>query len=159
MYHQMTLNYPNLYLVGMTMYERMHIFAKLFTVFVFAMMFLYIIAKVKHLSNKSILVLAAWSVWTSCMFLPSMHQRYDYMVAVLLVVCVPLLIADNTWMSIVSAVLFYIGNILTYSHSLYGDDYDNYFVICCNGIAYGLFCYMLYKCLKKDAKEIATRNE
>ena len=151
-YHNMTLNYPNLYMIAMTDYEKCHLYAKLFTVFVFAMAFWYICSKIHSLTNKGIITVGVWSVWTCCMFLPAMHQRYDYLVAVLLVICVPLIEKDNLLIAIISAVLFYIGNIITYSYSLFGDDYNAIFVMCCNILAYSLFCYVLWNCLKKEEK-------
>ncbi len=84
------------------------------------------------------------------MFLPSMHQRYDYLVAVLMVICVPLVIKEKTWYVVISAVLFYIGNIITYSYSLFGQDYNYPFVFCCNAIAYILFSYILWCCTTEE---------
>lgn len=149
-YHQMTLNYPNLYMIAMTDYEKCHIYAKLLTVFVLALAFWFICSKIKSMSSKSIIVLAVWSVWTCCMFLPAMHQRYDYLVAVLLMICVPLLIDEKPIVMMISTVLFYIGNVITYSYSLFGDDYNYIFVMCCNMIAYALLCYILWNRLSKE---------
>lgn len=150
-YHQMTLNYPNWYMIGMTDYEKCHIFAKLFTVFIFAMAFWYICSILKSISAKTIMILATWSIWTCCMFLPSMHQRYDYLVAILMVVCVPLIIKEKLWYTVISAILFYVGNIITYSYSLFGEDYNYSFAFCCNAIAYILFCYILwYRTTKEE---------
>ena len=84
------------------------------------------------------------------MILPAMHQRYDYLVAVFLVICVPALFNDMPLVSITSAALFYIGNTITYSYSLFGDDYNPIFVMCCNMIAYALFCYILWKQISKE---------
>lgn len=149
-HHQMTLNYPNLYMIAMTDYESCHIYAKLFTVFVFAMMFWYICSRFNSLCERNIIVLSVWSVWTCCMFLPAMHQRYDFMVAMLMVVCFPLVYKVKPMVAITSAVLFYFGNIITYSYSLFGDDYNSIFVMCCNITAYVLFNYVLLKCLSME---------
>ena len=150
-HHAMTLNYPNLYMIAMTNYEHCHIYAKLLTVFVFAIVFWYLCWKRHELSDRNIIVLSVWSVWTCCMFLPAMHQRYDYMVAMLFAVCIPVLeIVRTKRLAIISAVLFYIGNIITYSYSLFGDDYNSIFVMCCNVIAYALFCTVLWNCITKE---------
>jgi len=149
-HHKMTLNYPNIYMIAMTDYEKLHIYTKLFTMFVFAMAFWYICSKLKNISGKTMLVLAMWIVWTCCMFLPAMHQRYDYLVAILLSICVPLVFREKAVLSSVGAALFYLGNIITYSYSLFGDDYNFIFVMCCNVIAYAMFSYILWYCLTKE---------
>lgn len=149
-YHQMTLNYPNLYMIAMTDYETCHIYAKLFTVFALALAFWYICSKKKALSNKSIVVLAVWCVWTCCMFLPAMHQRYDYLVAVLLIISIPILLYEKPLLAISSALLFYVGNVITYSYSLFGDDYNPIFAMCCNMSAYALFCYVVFNRLSRE---------
>lgn len=152
-YHQMTLNYPNLYMIAITDYEKCHIYAVLFTVVVFAVALWYICTNMKALSDKLIMLLAVWGVWTCCMFLPSMHQRYDYLVAVLMVICLPLIGKEKLLVGIVSAVLFYIGNVITYSYSLFGDDYNSIFVMCCNVTAYALFSYIFWNRITQEAKD------
>lgn len=159
-HHAMTLNYPNLYMIAMTDYESCHIYAKLLTVFVFAIVFWYLCKKRHELCDRSIIVLSVWCVWTCCMFLPAMHQRYDYMVAMFFAVCLPILKdLKERWIAIISAILFYIGNIITYCYSLFGDDYNPIFVMCCNMIAYALFSYILWICVTKEdsnGKEITA---
>ena len=153
-YHEMTLNYPNLYLIAMTDYEKCHIYAKILTVFVLALAFAYICCRIIKISDENIIFLAAWSVWTCCMFLPAMHQRYDYLVAVLMIICLPLAIREKYFQIIISAFLFYLSNIITYSYSLFGDDYDSIFVMSCNVIAYIIFLDIIWKSFKKEEKRI-----
>ena len=143
-YHVMTMYYPNMYMVALSDYEKFHIYAKLLTICVLALTLWYICSKVRTLSQKGIMGLSVWSVWTCCMFLPSMHQRYDYLVAVLLIVCVAVFYNEKPWAIIASAILFYLGNLITYSISLYGADYSPVFVMCCNMAAYALFGYVFW---------------
>jgi ABC-type arginine/histidine transport system permease subunit len=79
-----------------------------------------------------------------------MHQRYDYMVVILLVICVPLVKKEKSVMAIISMILFNAGNILTYSRSLFGDDYNPLFTFCCNAAAYFLFNYILWKSISEE---------
>lgn len=158
-YNQMTLNYPNLYLITMMNYETLHIYALAFTVIILALTFFYIVGYMKSLSSKNVFFLAAWIVWTCCMFLPKMHQRYDYMVAILFTICIPLLKKERFVIGVVSMILFEIGNIITYSYSLFGNDYNFIFVLCCNAIAYGLFSYLLCRCLAEEKNsQLEMRN-
>lgn len=57
--------------------------AMLITIMVFVLMALWCHSKKKGIQTISIVYLAIWSVWTCNMFLPSMHERYDYLAAML----------------------------------------------------------------------------
>lgn len=153
-YHQMTLNYPNLYMIALSEYEKCHIYALLLTVGVFALVFMYICNNLKKVTNRTMMPLALWVIWTCCMFLPSMHQRYDYMVAVLLIVCLPLVCRETVWQAVISMILFFAGNMQTYSHSLFVEsDYNVLCVVFCNVVAYVIYCYILWLMVSKDVRE------
>ena len=60
----------------------------IFTLFIFAMIFCFIIYKKKKLSNLNIVTLSLLSVLISTYFLPGMHDRYVYLAVVLSVIYV-----------------------------------------------------------------------
>lgn len=151
-YREMTLNYPNFYMITMTDYEECHTYAIILTIAIFAIAFLLINSYYGALNHQDIVTVATWSIWTCCMFLPAMHQRYDYMVAILLVICLPLIRQDRRILAVISMLLFYLGNTITYCYSLFGDDYNNIFVMCCNVLGYFVFTFLLWNILSHNAK-------
>ena len=89
---QIQMNYPNLYAF---MCDRMNIdnyyllkgFAVLLTLTVLAAgMFLILRKRVDLSDNKKLLMTAIWSVFTCLMFLSSMHERYAYLLDILLLI-------------------------------------------------------------------------
>lgn len=71
--------------------------------------------KLKLENALSYVSTATWFVWTCLLFLPAMHERYTYLLDILLVVLVFL---DNKYLkyAVVSVML----NIMTYCHFLFG---------------------------------------
>ncbi|WP_130836661.1 hypothetical protein [Lachnoclostridium sp. Marseille-P6806] len=83
-YQLMTLNAPNIWSFGMTDYPSLKSFALVLTAAVFACMLIFIAGHAERLWGEHCLLLAGWSVMTCFMFLPAMHERYDYAAIVLL---------------------------------------------------------------------------
>ena len=98
-YKQMTLNAANIYQLGLNDYDVLHIPAILFTIAIF----LFGICRIYNnlvLTEKKIIGIAAWSVTTCYMFLPAMHERYDYL-AILLVFIYYEISSKRKWIPIV----------------------------------------------------------
>ncbi len=61
------------------------------------------------------LYLASWVVWTAFMFLPAMHERYDYAAIIL--------ISAFTWMrrkQIYVSLVLIVSSVVTYSNAILG---------------------------------------
>ena len=55
------------------------------TIFIFAIVLIYLV-KNNYDFRKNFVQLLTWCIWTCEIFLPSMHERYDFMVGILLLV-------------------------------------------------------------------------
>ena len=115
-YDGMTINAPNIYQFGLYDYPALSKVAIYATVAILIVAALYICKKEIHLNSGKILYMAGWVIWTCYMFLPAMHERYDY--AVILLISVIVLIEDTTMLWV--AVVINLCAVITYSNSLFG---------------------------------------
>lgn len=84
-YHSMSMNMPNIWMLLRVDYEHYKIPAILLTMCILAAgLFAIWFLKIRLLDKQPFMDLAIWSVWTAVMFLPAMHERYAYMLDVLL---------------------------------------------------------------------------
>lgn len=84
-YHSMSLNMPNIWMLLQADYEHYKMLAILLTMCVLAAGLLAVwILRIRLLEAQPFMDFAIWSVWTVVMFLPAMHERYAYMLDVLL---------------------------------------------------------------------------
>lgn len=97
----MWLNFPSFWILVGDNYEMLKKPAILITVSVLGMALAYAMYKGKRLEQPlAFLQMAAWTAWTCILFLPAMHERYSYMVDILLI----LLIFVNSRYWIITAV-------------------------------------------------------
>ncbi len=82
-YGAMTINTPNIYNIGFTEYMYHHV-AMALTIMIFAFLVLMIYLKKPKFDHALLFYLAGWSAMTCFEFLPSMHERYDYLAIMLL---------------------------------------------------------------------------
>lgn len=88
-YKKLTLNMANIYsFFHSGENDMIRTAGIIFTLFIFAMIFCFIIYKKKKLSNLNIVTLSLLSVLISTYFLPGMHDRYVYLAVVLSVIYV-----------------------------------------------------------------------
>ena len=115
-YDGMTINIPNIYNFGLYDYPALSKPAIMVTsaVLIFAAVYLYRYRK--NINDEKILYLAGWLVWTCCMFLPAMHERYDYGAILLISVYMICYNRKMLW----SAIVMNICAVVTYSNSLFG---------------------------------------
>jgi hypothetical protein len=78
-------NSSSIYLIGMNNYEIMSFPALMLTVAVFIAAACFIHWKSEQLKSISLLYLAGWSALTCYIFLPQMHERYDYLALIILI--------------------------------------------------------------------------
>ena len=84
-YHYMSLNAPNIWSIYQVSYEKMKIPALLGVFAVLGLVLLFdIFKKIRLDSPEVFMAVATWSAWTCVMFLPSMHERYFYIVDILI---------------------------------------------------------------------------
>lgn len=78
--------FPNIYALGLdNYYDELAIPAILITIVVLGLIILLVIRNKQLFDGKMLISTAIWMAWTCCMFLPGMHERYDYLILVLMV--------------------------------------------------------------------------
>ena len=71
--------YPNLYNFGMDDYlTRLALPAVLITFAILLLSIVLVMSRASSVTNTQLWYVLAWQLWTCTMFLPSMHDRYDY---------------------------------------------------------------------------------
>lgn len=110
-YDGMSINAPNIYALGLNDYPALHKVAILITVALFIGATCWLYNNKIGINKKQLAYVAAWVLYSCYMFLPAMHERYDY--AAIVMVTVVLLIARSKaiWISIVMVFC----SIVTYS--------------------------------------------
>ncbi|MDO4284167.1 MAG: hypothetical protein Q4C60_02425 [Eubacteriales bacterium] len=135
-FHRMTFNYPNVYQFALTDYATYSRPAILFTFAVMVCAAYYLFRHKRNIGGREILGLAVWFQWTCVMFLPAMHDRYDYPVMVLLTVYLFLFERKKIWMAFGMNLMA----IEVYCNYLY-DFTPLPFVVLA---AFNLVCYLLF---------------
>ena len=114
-YPQMWLNFPSFWVFAGNHYEALSKPAILLTVFILGCGLFYVLYRKVDLSGtQPFLEAAVWSVWTCLVFLPAMHERYGYLLEILLLV---LVFTDRKYLFCIS--IAEITGILTYGHFLF----------------------------------------
>lgn len=90
-YKNLTLAYPNLPALvnvnfGMANFDMLKHFFMLLAVGVLAIGYMYAMSTINNLDGDTIMLVSIWTVWTCVMFLPAMHERYGYLLEVMLIV-------------------------------------------------------------------------
>lgn len=119
----------------------------LFIIVLLGMMLLYLLHKKTSLhQTKFYYAVAAWTLWTCVIFLPEMHERYAYLVDVLLILAV----VDNMRYLIAVLPALFTG-IITYSYYLFHVDYDLVGLSVVYIVAYSIYTFLL-------VREISVEN-
>ena len=86
-YHYVYLNYPSFWAMIGDNYDYLKPMAIIITLVMLFVGLVYIVRKKVNLKSiDNFLSVACWSVWTCVLFLPSMHERYAYLVEILIVI-------------------------------------------------------------------------
>lgn len=125
-YPVMSMNSASFWLMFFPNWYSMCVCAIVVTVLVLGIFLYLFLGKGERLKEdfESFLVLSIWSAWTCVLFLPGMHERYTYLVDVLLVVLT--LYHTKYWWY---AMTFVVISGLTYTSSLAGVDLKTELVI------------------------------
>ena len=100
-YNEMTWLSLSPYQLGFESYEIFAIPAILFTATVFALGLLYCYKHRENIDKEFMLMLAAWSASTCYVFLPAMHERYDYVALILITAFVVAFDVKKIWIPLV----------------------------------------------------------
>lgn len=86
-YQYMSTNAPNIWSKFVAPYETLKIPAVLITFILLGIVLLMVVLKkINAESSASFAGVAAWSAWTCVMFLPAMHERYFFIVDILMLI-------------------------------------------------------------------------
>lgn len=115
-YREMWMNAVSFWQLAGNSYTYLGGYATLFAMMILGIM-LYCILKgfVKIDTTKQILQLVCWCLWTCTLFLPAMHERYNYPTEIFL-----LLLTVLDWKYIRFALPVYCCSLITYSVFLFG---------------------------------------
>ena len=149
-YHYVYLNYPSFWAMIGDNYDYLKFVAIIVTLIILFVGLLYVIRKKVDLkSSDNFLSLACWSVWTCVLFLPSMHERYAYLVEVLIVIWffVEFWSKDrkNLGMVCVVACVLQLITCMQYGRYLFNNSYMNFgLTLMLHTSTYIFFSYKLF---------------
>lgn len=166
-YPFMYLNYPSFWAMFGDNYEGMYKYMKALSVMLTMSVLLLgvvsvVLKKVNFKSSENFLSFAIWVVWTCVMFLPSMHERYAYVVEVLIIVLffAKFWSGDKKGMStiFIVAVALQLVSCVTYGYFLFKNNYITFqYAVFVNVITYIMFTYKLL--IRKFREEIPSEEE
>lgn len=133
-YKEMFMNYPSFWTLIGSDYDTLSRIAILTTVVVLGIGLLLIMRCDKKMDDRDILRLCAFSVWSCLLFLPAMHERYGYMLDVLLLI---LAFLDLRWA--VFSFLMVLTSCSTYGVFLFGNQSNLPLLTCISLILYAAF--------------------
>lgn len=119
-YRSMWLNFPSIWVLVGDNYDAFHAIAIYTTIAVLGMGLLWCVNhKIMLNTASNFMKVLIWSVWTSLLFLPAMHERYAYIFDILLVIYA---FSDKSvWKYTAAAVLC---SLATYGNYLCGNGID-----------------------------------
>ena len=151
-YKEIYMNCPNLYAFicnydNTQHYELFKNFSILFTLVVLGLALTLLIYKKVDLSDKqNFLITSMWTVFTCIMFLSSMHERYTYLLDILLIVYV-IVTAKRFWLPIACNMISLRG----YTHYLFGIKAFDFKTIAI--IYISIYAYVTYVFIKETVLE------
>lgn len=141
-YKNMMMNFPNIWgIFGNNNYEYLKSFGIMFVVFLLGMgLVLVLHYDIDIMSNRFFLPVACWTVWSTVMFLPGMHERYAYLLEILLVI---LTVGQRKYATVTIVALFVSLN--AYSFYLFGNEYSMPLIGSVYFADYIIFTFMIFK--------------
>lgn len=107
-YSDMTMNFPNFAAVLPNESNIYGIITNMFCVFALFLTAYYIQKNRVELNHKNLLIISAWTGFTCVMFLSSMHERYGFMVLILITLYYLLYDRGKLWAAVILNVMFMI---------------------------------------------------
>lgn len=103
-YAQMHMNFPSFWMILGGSYQELKQYAMIFTLTLCGLTLLLVLSgRFKPNSKEKAVALAAHLVWTCLLFLPAMHDRYGYLLDILLVI---LAFANRQYLKYAAVALF-----------------------------------------------------
>ncbi len=141
----MTINTPGFYLLGLNDYYGLYRAAILTTIAIFVIIAYYSFMQKDKLDLKRVFQLTGLCIWTCYMFLPAMHERYDYTAIIFVFVYVLMFRRKYLWVPISMMIC----SICTYSNALlYGSPIPLWICAIAYFAAYIGYCYDYFKGLR-----------
>ena len=143
-YHNMQMNFMNIWaIIGGNRYDILKDFASMLTIFALGIGLVWLMSKKIDLDKKDLfLTILIWTIWTCVMFLPSMHDRYGYMLDILLVISV-----FKNKKIVFFAAISVVASMLVYSPVIFGNRLDPFNINI--SIWYlGAYLFYTYKLIK-----------
>lgn len=108
-------------------------------------LFYFMQKKISLYRTSYFLLTAAWSVWTCILFLPEMHERYGYMLDILLIL---ILFYEHRYA--IAILPAFLTGIITYSCYLFQTDYNLVALSVLYTAAYFTYTYIMIRQINKD---------
>jgi Gpi18-like mannosyltransferase len=157
-YQKLTLNAPNIWALGydadafdnsliMGDYSSLAGFAMGLAITVLGMGLLFVITRNVEFNNtETMLTAACWTVWSCIEFMPSMHERYTYLLDILMI----LLAAYNLKKYAGYSAVCVIASFMVYTMSLYGSTFDIQWLAVIYLAAYCIFTFKIVENIRAD---------
>ena len=148
------MNISSFWLLVGNSYASLNRMALILTVVILGIgLYIVLVYKKKINTPSTFLSIAVWSVWTVILFLPAMHERYTYMLDILLV-----MICVLNWRYLPFAIGETILSLITYGYYLFGSGSINIVFAVVNVILWISFGLTLGKFEFIDKKDSSERT-
>lgn len=139
-YQNMWCNFPSIWALLGNQYEFLKNFALLLTISILGLgLFYSIYINIQFSSPFTFLFVLIWTVWTCLLFLPSMHERYSYILDLLLIYL--LFIKRKGYIHYIVIILC---SIMTYGNYLFGLGVEIRYLAIVYTISYIDYTYHLF---------------
>lgn len=160
-YAAMYLNYPSFWVMISNNFELLKLPAIGLTVFALLAGFCVDYRRKRSAalrpSHHHAILLAAWSTWTCVEFLPAMHERYGYLVAVFLIVC---LFCMRDWrLSLLCCLIVVACDCATYSNYLFNAQINLLPCSIALFVAWAIFSVQVFLPSALNASPTEARNQ
>lgn len=155
LYKRMWMNFPSFWAMAGGKYKVLGKAAIAFTIFCLGSGLFYVLVKKIELSSRgNFLKTAVWTLWTCLLFLPAMHERYGYLLEIMLVV---LAFYDKEYL--LFAMPVEVISLLTYGKYLFGLSINIQVLSACYFAAYLGYCWKILKKSDHKRKMQEVQNE
>ena len=145
-YLNMWLNFPSVWVFTSDNYSLLAGPAILITISVLGVGMFFVIKSNVDLINRDIfLQILAWTLWTSLILLPAMHERYTYMLDLVLIV-----LAFRNYKFTPFALITSYTSFLLYCYYLFGNNLNLEIIASAYLIAYSAFTACILKNMKRE---------
>ena len=154
-YDAMYLNFASFWSMVTEEYYVYKDVAIVLTIAIFGMMLIWLMEKgVCVASKQNFLLLMCWSVWTCVLFLPAMHERYAYMLDILLIV-LTMVFHSYCGYAVVAAMI----SIIQFGGFLNGIHIDVKYLAVAYLAAYCLFTWKMLKTFQEREPRLPKGTE